>query len=200
MTPSRFVTPVRLLIPWLLLVASAELYATPVSDSQRFAWSETSGWVNFKAGSEPLQVFPDHLEGFVWAENAGWIRLGTFSGGGNHHYVNTTSTDYGVNVDANGELSGYGWGENIGWVNFGPGPGQARIDPETGRFEGFVWSENLGWISLRNDAAGYGVSLDADVDTAAMTPVVPVLKSPGTVALTVVLVLLGGAAALRRYT
>ena len=43
-----------------------------------------------------------------------------------------TTTDYGVNVDGNGNLSGYVWGTNVGWINFDPTHGGVTIDLASG--------------------------------------------------------------------
>jgi hypothetical protein len=59
-----------------------------------FAWSETSGWVDFAPTGGGVVVHDDHLSGFAWAENLGWIRFG---GGGGGPYANTSATDWGVN-------------------------------------------------------------------------------------------------------
>ncbi len=172
----------------LLAVLTLPAGAAPISDAQKFAWSETGGWLNFNAGNFPVQVFPDHLEGYIWAENAGWIRLGTFSGGGSHTYENLSATNYGVNIDSSGSLSGYGWGENIGWVSFN----QASIDPQTGIFAGYAWSENLGWISLGNTSAGYGVAAVGDQFPGTTAQPIPVFGPLGLLLQALGLVLLAG--------
>lgn len=44
---------------------------------------------------------------------AGWISFNCTSGG------NCGSNDYGVNIEANGDLVGYAWSSNYGWLKFG---------------------------------------------------------------------------------
>src|SRR5262249_5863408 len=91
--------------------------------------------------------------GFIWSENVGWISVGNGAPAGpGGLYANTTGSDFGVNIDSDGELHGLGWGENIGWINFdggglAPPPQPARIDC-SGRLMGFAWGENVGWINL----------------------------------------------------
>ncbi|MCH8147808.1 MAG: FG-GAP repeat protein, partial [Planctomycetes bacterium] len=66
-------------------------------------------------------------------------------------YLNANADDFGVNIDASGNLFGFGWAENIGWVNFdtsGLGSARARFDAAGGRFRGWAWGENVGWINL----------------------------------------------------
>jgi len=99
------------------------------------------------------------------------------------------STNYGVNRDANGNLTGYAWSSNYGWLKFGglsgfptsPGtlPENAKVDLNTGLVTGWArfcagasnsdcngYIPNLsnggwdGWVSLRSTSAPtYGVSL-----------------------------------------
>jgi len=137
--------------------------ANEISDFHRFAWSENSGWLNFKSTHANATVFADHLEGYVWAENVGWIRLGTHSNGGAHTYSNDGTDTYGVNNDGFGNLSGYAWGENIGWVNFNPSHSQVTIDPMTGDFDGYAWAENIGWVHFQNTSRSYKVTQTTDV-------------------------------------
>ncbi|MCP4696818.1 MAG: hypothetical protein GY862_08205 [Gammaproteobacteria bacterium] len=117
----------------------------------RYAWAENAGWFNFADATDGVQVYADHLEGYAWAENSGWFRLGAYAGGGDHTYLNTSSTDYGVNRDGDGNLSGYAWSETIGWIDFNPTGGGVSIDAR-GIFDGYAWSENAGWIHFQNTA------------------------------------------------
>ena len=84
--------------------------------------------------------YNDHLEGYAWAENAGWIRLGAYTGGGTHTYLNTSNTDYGVNRNTGtGALSGYAWSSNSGWINFAPTNGGVTVS-DAGEFSGYAWA------------------------------------------------------------
>jgi len=106
-----------------------------------------------------VTVYADHLEGYAWHENIGWIRLGTFSGGGAHTYLNTTQTNYGVNRSGS-ILSGYGWSETSGWINFNPTDGGVTVNALTGSFDGYAWAENIGWIHFRGTGPAYNVVFD----------------------------------------
>ena len=128
-----------------------------ISSTDKYAWAENAGWLDFSATHEQATVYFDHLEGYVWSESAGWIRLGTYSGGGIHTYANDAADTYGVNNDGHGNLSGYAWGENIGWVSFNPGHSRVTIDPITGDFDGYAWSEAMGWIHFQNNSPAYKV-------------------------------------------
>ncbi|MBN1999883.1 hypothetical protein JW935_20165 [candidate division KSB1 bacterium] len=80
----------------------------------KWAWSTTTGWINFRPANSCVTVFLDHLEGCVWGENIGWIRMGTHTGGSPHPYGNTSNAYYGVNIDPTGQMSGYAWSTNTG--------------------------------------------------------------------------------------
>ncbi len=159
--PQRHRTTPRLLILLAGLILSFPLFATGIDPANKYAWSETAGWLNFNSSSNSasVQVYADHLEGYVWAENLGWIRLGSYSGGGTHNYQNTSPTDYGVNRNGN-TLGGYAWSETAGWINFAPNNGGVSLDGATGQFSGYAWGENVGWIHLRSTTSvAYGVAM-----------------------------------------
>jgi hypothetical protein len=153
----------------LTLLLTAPALAQDIDPSNKFAWGENIGFLNFAdagnpPGSQAAFANPAFLEGFVWGENIGWINLG----GGQGPYANTTGLNFGVNRNVNsGILSGFAWGENIGWINFSGGslatpPNPARIDPATRRFRGYAWGENIGWINL--DDPTVFVALDCAAD------------------------------------
>lgn len=75
-----------------------------IDTTYKYAWSENSGWQNFKPTHGGVTVTPTYLSGYAWAENIGWVKLGSGTG----PYANTTSTNWGVNHDnTTGALSGY---------------------------------------------------------------------------------------------
>jgi photosystem II stability/assembly factor-like uncharacterized protein len=143
-------------LAWCALLPVAASAATPISPTDKFAWSDTSGWVNFAPTGAGAGVFDDHLEGHVWAENVGWIKLGSHSGGGYHRYANSTATDWGVNLNG-AALSGHGWSETAGWVRFDPTGGGVTLNPSTGVFDGWAWAENLGWVHFKGSSPAYNV-------------------------------------------
>ena len=104
------------------------------------------GASDVKAGSE------HNVFGWAWSENLGWFSfndmglksdgtltdeyLETTNGGiapgvptdipdNSNGYGIITPVTYGVNIEANGNLSGYAWSENLGWINFNPAPDTA---------------------------------------------------------------------------
>jgi len=129
-----------------------------IDPDKEYAWGENVGWVSGAPTNAGITVHFNGqvgwLSGNAWGENVGWIVMGSASNG---PYVNTTSTNWGLNMDATGKLSGYAWGENIGWVNFGHEQCGAAIDPEYGRFTGYAWGENIGWLHLGGLSTNYGV-------------------------------------------
>ncbi len=124
-----------------------------ISSMFKYAWGENIGWTNWRDANDALEgvvVGEEFLSGYVWCENVGWVNVGN----GNGPYGNNDHTDFGVNIEPDGDLSGYAWGENIGWINFHTGsvaPDQARYDFDEGRFRGYAWGENVGWINLDDE-------------------------------------------------
>ena len=143
------------------LLGVAQAATGNIDATHKYAWSTNAGWISFRPTHGGVTVYADHLEGYAWGENIGWIRLGSYTGGGAHTYLNTTNTNYGVNKDGSGNLSGYAWSTNVGWINFDPIQGQVTIDPATGAFDGYAWGENVGWIYFKGDT--YGVTAGSHV-------------------------------------
>lgn len=84
-----------------------------------FAWSANTGWINFNPPTGATDVSDSQLSGFAWGENTGWITL------------QPTST-LGVHNDGGGRLSGLAWGEGLGFIDFSG----VTINPATGIFSG----------------------------------------------------------------
>ncbi|MDM8540533.1 hypothetical protein QUF90_05545 [Desulfococcaceae bacterium HSG9] len=140
----------------LCVVGTATHAAGNISDTDKYAWSETAGWLNFNPGHADagVTVYSDHLEGFAWAENIGWVNLGSYSEGGTHTY-DQSAGNWGVNNNGSGNLSGYAWSEVAGWIRFDPPHADAgvTIDTAAGSFDGYAWSENTGWIHFKKASA-----------------------------------------------
>ena len=62
-----------------------------ISDTYKYAWSENSGWQNFRPTYGGVTVHDSYLSGYVWGQNIGWISLGSGSG----PYANTNNTNWG---------------------------------------------------------------------------------------------------------
>ncbi len=140
----------------LMSHATAALAAGNISATDKYAWSETSGWLNFAPSGGGVTVYPDHLEGYVWQENIGWIKVGSHTGGGVFTYGNATNTNWGVNR-AGTVLSGFAWSETAGWINFKPTGGGVVLNEQSGAMDGWAWGENIGWLHIRNASPAYGV-------------------------------------------
>lgn len=158
---------------WLMAAAllgatsAVPVWALTLGEGDQFAWSESSGWLNFDSehSAVPVQVPSDRLEGEVWHENLGWIRLAGEAANGD---------DFGVAHDGAGHLSGFAWSESAGWINFASdNGGGVTIDLETGVFSGLAWGENIGWIQLSGtalDGSPYGVTLGVKTASAERPP------------------------------
>jgi hypothetical protein len=125
-------------------IAYATSDSGTISSTNKYAYNENTGWINFAADNSNVVVTETGLTGYAWGENIGWISLNC----SNDDSCDTV--DYGITNDYSGALSGYAWGENVGWVNFNPDGSQVVIDAD-GYFTGYAWGENIGWISFNCD-------------------------------------------------
>ena len=145
-------------LAWACVAMPCAWAAGNIDPTNKFAWTENVGWVNFAPTNGGVTVHYNgtsgYLTGFAWGENIGWIKLGADSGG---PYANTSATDWGVNLDGEGNLSGLAWGENVGWIKFNPAHSAVTINMATGRFQGDVWGENIGWLRFQGNAPDYNV-------------------------------------------
>jgi hypothetical protein len=85
------------------LIASVA-FAGTISDTDKYAWSDNLGWINFSPKNGNVDVTDTKVTGYVWSANSGWINLAPTKGG--------------VMNDGKGNLSGSAWGENTGWIDF----------------------------------------------------------------------------------
>ncbi|MHB8710495.1 MAG: hypothetical protein ACYC6X_03035 [Minisyncoccota bacterium] len=75
-----------------------------IDSTNKYAWSNVGGWVNFAPTHSTVTVTDSALTGYAWSENDGWINLAPAQGG--------------VKNDGAGNLSGFAWDAGAGWVNF----------------------------------------------------------------------------------
>ena len=130
-----------------------------ISPIAKLAWAENAGWANFRPLYGGVTVNPNYLDGYAWHENLGWLKLVSEAGG---PYMNTSATNWGVNLYQAGNLWGMPWSEGWGWVKFNPPCGGVSIDPTTGAFSGTAWAEYFGSVSFRSQPWSqypYGVGL-----------------------------------------
>ena len=133
-----FVFGLAVFIP---VFAFASTTSGTIDSTNRYAWSENAGWIDFGTTVGAVTVTDSALTGYAYGENIGWISL---------NCSNTSScgsNPYAVTNNGNGTLSGYAWSENAGWINFAPAGGGVVIN-SSGIFTGTAYSENIGWINF----------------------------------------------------
>jgi len=102
-----------------------------INSTNRYAWSENAGWIDFGCTNCNVAITDSAITGYAYGENIGWILLNPSTSG--------------VANDGEGNLSGYAWSENAGWIDFAPAGGGAAID-SSGNFSGSAYGELIGWI------------------------------------------------------
>lgn len=143
---------ISLLVCGWLTTAAAQ--TSTIHATNRYAYAANAGWMDLRPSpTDGVWVEDTCLAGYAYAANVGWIGFGDGTPNNGHSYSNSSSTDYGVNIDALGRLSGYAYGANIGWIQFEQTQGQPKINLLTGEFTGYAYSANLGWISLQTTAS-----------------------------------------------
>lgn len=156
---SRFSVRSFLFVGWVIVSLSQfkAVAATTIDAVNRYAYGANIGWIDWRgntnngavvgiAGSQPGLYY---CSGEIYSANVGWINLGNGSPLNGYAYLNSSSTDFGVNMDNSGNLSGYAYGANIGWIIF-ESTGAPKVDLATGNLSGYAYSANCGWISLNN--------------------------------------------------
>jgi Bacterial TSP3 repeat len=139
-----------LLLTGAIMSSSA---VTSINLTNNFAYGENVGWMDWRGNVTSGSVIGEYFcSGYIYAANLGWIRLGTGAPTNGVQYQNLAASDYGVNLDASGNLRGYAYGANIGWINF-ESLGDPQVDLNTGNLTGYAYSANCGWISLSNEFA-----------------------------------------------
>lgn len=130
------------------------------------SWAGSFGWCNWCPSSENgVQVGQFVCAGYIYAPNLGWISLGNGSPSNGIQYGNQSGSDFGVNVDSNGNLRGLAYSANAGWISF-EGTGAPKIDLTTGQLDGFAYGANVGWIGLGNGSAPLRVdSINSGTDS-----------------------------------
>ncbi len=125
----------RLLVAAMLLgiisptLTSASTSDGTISTTNKYAWGENVGWINFGTTEGNVHVTDAGLTGYAWAPNYGWINLNPTNGG--------------VTNDGEGDLGGNAWGENLGWIDFSG----VMID-DAGYFSGYATNPISGQISF----------------------------------------------------
>ncbi len=118
------------LICSVILIFPSIAFAGNIDTTDKWAWGDEIGWVNFGVSSGDVTVTDSAITGYAWSENYGWI-----------HMAPATS---GVVNDGSGNLSGYAWAEQLGWINFSG----VSINGTTGEFSGYASGDASGQISF----------------------------------------------------
>lgn len=138
-------------LPCALLVlslASRSFAQSTISATNRYAYAANVGWIDLRPSvANGVRLTETHLSGYAYSGNIGWIHFGDGSPNNGHTYTNSSSTDYGINLDKLGNLTGYAYSANVGWINFEQEEG-ARLNFLTGKVTGSVYGANIGWISF----------------------------------------------------
>ena len=121
----RFVVILILIFPIITLAGN-------IDSTDKYAWGDRIGWMNFSTTGGNINVTDSALTGHVWSANYGWINLNPTQGG--------------VINNSQGNLSGKAWGEQLGWVNFSG----VSIN-SSGVFTGTATVDNGGQISFGCD-------------------------------------------------
>ena len=133
---------ISLLISGIVIFSDAfadGMYSGAISRTNRYAWSENAGWIDFGTTAGTVRVANSSLTGYAWSENLGWISLNCSNDS------SCSTVDFKVTNNGEGVLGGYAWSENAGWIQFAPTNGGVTIN-SSGVFSGYAWGENTGWI------------------------------------------------------
>ena len=153
-------------------ISVASTTSGTIDATNRYAWSENAGWIDFGTPLGAVTVTDSSLTGYAYGENIGWISLNC------SNTSSCASNAYAVVNNGSGTLSGYAWSENAGWINFAPSGGGVSII-SSGIFLGYAYSENTGWINFTVD---HPVTTDwrpASVRNASVPAPTPVVSSGG---------------------
>ncbi len=136
---NRIIIPIIIAILVFPIVSFASVTNGTISSVNKYAWSNQTGWINFKTVNGNIKISDSGITGYVWNSNYGWI--------------NMSPTNDGVKVATNGSLSGYAWGTNIGWIDFSG----VSIN-SSGRFVGTATGKIIGTLTF--DCPNCNVSTD----------------------------------------
>jgi len=172
---------------FLMPGSGAETGTGPIDSTNRWAWNDNIGWIDFGYSSGDVHVNDTDLTGYAWNNNAKEIVLNCAT-----TPIGSVCNDSDFKVARNsttGVLSGWAWSDDYGWISFnsannptpitcdpsdGYGAGEycVTVSTSTGVFSGWAWNDNLGWISFNCADPGLCASSDykVSVATASSTP------------------------------
>lgn len=155
MVALRIVLILGILLPSIAFASATD---GTINSTNRYAWSENAGWIDFGPSEGNVHVTDSALSGYAWGELVGWISL-------NCSNTDTCATvDYKVTNNNEGTLGGYAWSENVGWIDFDPANGGVTIS-SSGVFSGYAWGELVGWIVFNCSNESSCATVDYKVST-----------------------------------
>ena len=125
--------------------------ATDIDSTNRYAWNDLIGWMDFYAESS-VKVNSQNLRGYA-TSTVGDISLDCHT---TRNGNICAQSSYQVTNDGIGNLSNYGWNDQYGWISFdcnnnsgcGASNYEVLIDADTGMFSGYAWNDTAGWLSF----------------------------------------------------
>ena len=144
----------------LIFVSTAFASSTSgtIDATNRYAWTENAGWLDFGGSYGSVSVTDSAISGYAYGENIGWVSLNCSND------TSCAAVDYKVANNGEGTLTGYAWGENAGWIKFNPDNGGVSID-SSGNFSGYAYGENIGWIVFNCSTTSSCATVDYKVST-----------------------------------
>lgn len=141
----------RLLILVLAFALALPAYASEtvgtVLPSDRYAWGDLIGWINFAPdddqGYRGLVITDDRVTGFAWSRDHGWINF------------NPTSSGQGVTNTPEGDLGGSAWVSSLGWISM-----QGVTINESGEFVGIAGNAGTDTARVSFDCSTCSVRTD----------------------------------------
>lgn len=120
------------------------------SNSDRHAWNDVVGWIDFGPGDGEVEVADTQLKGYAEILQAGFLALDCATSP-NGDICATSS--FKVSNDGSGNLSGWAWNDNFGWISFSGTAADSSsygviVNGSTGDFSGWAWNDVIGWISF----------------------------------------------------
>ena len=117
--------------------------AGTIDPTDKYAWSDQIGWINFGCSDCNVQVTDTNITGHAWSPNYGWINLNPSTSG---------------ITNSGGTLSGSAWGENVGWINFSG----VTINTSNGQFSGTATGPVVGNIQFNLTTPQPGTPVTTD--------------------------------------
>ena len=110
-SPSQYIAK-TLFVSLLFGLISPFVQAAPISPTDKYAWSDQVGWINFNPTNGGVDISDTTLTGSAWSDNHGWINLQPTTSG-----VDNTVVDD-ISLGCIGDLSGQAWNTHLGWLDF----------------------------------------------------------------------------------